>query len=110
MNSPNQNVIDKLVVARKIIGFANIGVFPSENRISVTKQFVSELKLDLNIPNGLLETDKALSALSSSFIPSPDLCLKSLKEVDAYLIPMRQARRDAILNLEIVSSTPRMTQ
>jgi hypothetical protein len=79
---------EALFLSRKLIGFARAGVLPVEALVASSQRALTAL-----LPDAPLEqSQRLLSYMKGRVLPSVASCTKSMAEIDAILVPMRQQR------------------
>ncbi len=91
--------IDKLVLIKRVAGFANLGIIPSQRMVAAADGYIGDLTDQAKTTGDSLSFDglkKAVGALRQSIMPSQELCQQGMAEIDRYLRPLRQARRERL--------------
>lgn len=91
-----ETTIDKLVILKRVTGFAAQGIIASPKYIGVADSYLGDLLRDSEAKGSSMTLSKAraaIDALKMSVMPSTEMCLQGMAEVDAYLRPLRQLRR-----------------
>lgn len=107
MKSPT--VLDKLVLIKRVTGFVNLGIIPLDAYIDKAEAFIGDLSKGMSAdaaPMDLSEARRAITAVKQRVMPSQEICVRSMEQVDAYLIPLRQARREALAESAAAGHTP----
>jgi len=92
----NATTIEKLVILKRVTGFAAQGIMASPKYLGVAESYLGDLARDADAAGQAMELATAkttIEALKMSVMPSMEICLKGMAEVDAYLRPLRQERR-----------------
>ena len=108
-----ETIIDKLVILKRVTGFAAQGIIASPKYIGVAENYLGDLMRDSEaqgMPMDLSRAKVAIDALKMSVMPSTEICLQGMVEVDGYLRPLRQVRRqaEAAANQAPSAERPRM--
>lgn len=95
--------INRLVLIRKVAAFANLGV-------TAGKSFLDRASAEIDVLKGeavdLVQSRMAISALQRNIMPSQTICQASVREVDQFLLPMRQDRRSRVEQVESSRQRP----
>lgn len=107
MKSPT--VLDKLVLIKRVTGFVNLGMIPLDSYVEKANAYIEDLsKVDAPAEErmDLSEAQRAISAIQQRVMPSQEICVRSMEQVDAYLIPLRQARRESLAETATEATSP----
>ncbi len=87
--------IESLRFVRAVVGFVRAGVFVQPVLSDRAARIVAQMNAARaqDAPVLLAQTQKILATVQSRILPSQADCSTSMAEIDAVLIPMRQARR-----------------
>ena len=103
----NLTVIEKLTLIKRVAGYVNLGVIPSDRFVDKADSYLDDLsRADAPEPMDLTEAKRAIAAVKSRVMPSQEVCIRGMQEVDRYLAPLRQARRQALAQASAESSVP----
>ncbi len=96
--------IDDLSLARKLIGFARIGVVPHETLVSRATLAITNLAQEQVA--SLAQSRRLLTYLSGRVLPSVAKCSDGLIEIDALLLPLRHEARRQMIRHDAPASRP----
>lgn len=91
--------VESLKLVRTVVGFVRAGVIVQPALSARASTIVQQMK-DAHVqqrgadtPFALARTEQVLKAVRNSILPSMEACSASMTEIDAVLVPMRQAQR-----------------
>jgi hypothetical protein len=88
------DAMDKLVVVRKVVGFAGLGIIPNPRFIKLAENYLGDIKSEFQTSAGAFEqAQSAISTLGQCILPSQAICRSGVAEVDQLLRPMRETAR-----------------